>query len=241
VVETDSSDQGSYLRLGQAYLYLKAYDKYPVLDQAIRQDSMQPVLHRYRGGLWLGAGIFDLAEADLKKALELGDTTAFTCRHLGLSQFQLTKYDEALVAFEQTVRLDSLDTEAWYYLGYCYKWTENLPRAIECMNKALAIAIPPSTGDIYNGLGLFYNLQRDLKMAMRYYEKALEYNPGNAYPLSQLGLLVEQTTRDQEAAKRYYERFLEEYQGADRHLVDYVKDRIRIINEKLFMEGKLTK
>lgn len=241
VVEADSSDQVSFLRLGQAYINLKATDKIPVLDKAIRQDSMQPVLHRYRGGLWLGAGIWDLAETDLKTALELGDTTAFTCRHLGISQFQQSKYSEALEAFTQTVKLDSLDTEAWYYLGYCYKWTEKLPEAIECLTHALKIAIPPSTGSIYNGLGLFYNLKRDLKKSMKFYEKALEYDPDNAYPLSQLGLLVEQTSRNQELAREYYERFLKDYKGPDQNLIRYVKNRIQIINEKLFMQGKIKK
>lgn len=241
VVEADSSDQGSYLRLGQAYIILKAIDRIPVLDKAIRQDSLQPQLHRYRGGLWLGFGKFKLAEYDLKIALELGDTTAFTCRHLGISQFQQSKYDEALVSFTKAVELDSLDTESWYNLGFCYKWAEDLPKAIECMNRALKIAIAPSTGSIYSGLGLFYNLQRDLKTAMKYYEKAAEYNPADAYPYSQLGLLVEQTSRDMELAKRYYERFIREYTGDDKILTDYINDRIRIINEKLFMEGKIKK
>lgn len=241
VVDADSNDQGSFLRLGQAYINLKSVEKIPVLDKAIRQDSLQPVLHRYRGGLWLGAGQFKLAETDLITALELGDTTAFTCRHLGISQFQQSKYDQALWAFTQTVKIDSLDTEAWYYLGFCYKWAEDIPKAIECLSHALKIAIPPSTGSIYSGLGLFYNLKRDLKSSMLYYKKALEYNPADAYPLSQLGLLVEQTTRDKELAREYYEQFIREYNGGDQHLIDYVNERIQIINEKLFMEGKVKK
>ncbi len=241
VVEADSTDQGSYLRLGQAYINLKAYSKIPVLDKAIRQDSMQPVLHRYRGGLRLGAGEFPLAETDLQSALMLGDTTAFTCRHLGLSQFHQSKYEEALVAFAKTVQLDSLDIEAWYYLGFCYKWIDSIPKGIECLNQALRVAIPPSTASIYSGLGLFYNIKRDLKNSMIYYKKALEYNPADAYPLSQLGLLVEQTTRDKELAKEYYERFLREYTGTDRTLINYVKHRVQIINESLFMEGKIKK
>jgi tetratricopeptide (TPR) repeat protein len=241
VVETDSTDQGSYLRLAQAYVFLKAYEKIPVLDKAIRQDSMQPQLRRYRGGLWLGSGEYELAENDLKIALELGDTTAFTCRHLGISQFQQSKYEDALYSFSKTVELDSLDSEAWFYLGYCNKWTENLPRAIECMTHALKLAVAPSTGSIYSGLALFYNLQRDLKKAMTCYEKAVEYNPVDAYPYSQLGLLVEQTTRDKELAKRYYEQFIRQYTGGDSILINYVNDRLEQINEKLFMEGKIKK
>jgi tetratricopeptide (TPR) repeat protein len=241
VVDQDSSDQLSYLRLGQAYIKLKAFEKIPVLDKALRQDSTQPLLHRYRGGLWFGTGNFKQAENDLKTACELGDSSAFTFRHLGISQFQQSKYQEALETLTQAVRVDSLDTESWYYLGFCYKWTEDLTQAIACLDRALNIAIPPSTGSIYSGLGLFYNLKRELKTAKVYYEKALEYNPQDAYPLSQIGLLIEQTTRDKELAKKYYERFLKDYTGSDRNLIDYVKDRLQLINEQLFMEGKLKK
>ncbi len=241
VVDADSSDQGSFLRLGQAYLKLKSVDKIPVLDKAIRQDSTQPLLYRYRGGLMLGAGIYAPAESDLQMALQLGDTSVFTCRHLGICQFQLSKYEDALWALDRTVKMDSLDSEAWYYLGFCYKWTEDIPKGIECLQKALEIAISPSTGSIYSGLGLFYNLQRDLKKARVYYEKAIEVNPDDAYPLSQLGLLVEQTSRNKEQAKQYYEQFLQEYTGSDRMLINYVTERLQLINEKLFMEGKIKK
>jgi len=241
VTEADSSDQGSFLRLGQAYLVLKESEKIPVLDKAIRQDSMEPLLHRYRGGLWLGAGKYALAENDLKIACDLGDSSAFTFRHLGISQFQQSKYQDALLTFDKTVKIDSLDSEAWFYLGYCYKWTENIPQGIECLQRALKIAIPPSTASIYGGLGLFYNLTGDFKSSMTYYGKALEYNPEDPVPYSQMGLLVEKTTRDADQAKAYYERFINEYKGNDKNLVDYINYRLQAINEKLFMEGKLKK
>jgi len=241
VVAVDSSDRASFLRLGQAYINLKAFEKIPMLDKAIRQDSTEPLLYRYRGGLWFSIGKFDFAYDNLKIAFELGDSSSFVSRHLGISLFQLAKYDEAQQVLLRTVKVDSLDSEAWYYLGFSYKWTEDLPKASECLKKALSLAISPATGSIYRGLGLICNLQRDLKTAMVYYEKALEYEPTDAYPLSQLGLLVEQTSRDQDLALKYYERFLKEYTGNDRHLIEYVKYRIQAINEKLFMEGKVKK
>jgi superkiller protein 3 len=240
VVESDSSDLATYIRLGQAYVYLKADDKIPVLDKAIRQDSSEPLLFRYRGGLFLGANRFPESESDLTMAFELGDSSSFVSRHLGISQFHQSKYQDALQSFSRTVKIDSLDTEAWYYLGYCYKWTENIPRGIECMEHALRLAIPPSTGSIYSGLGLFHNLKGDFKTALIYYGKAIEYNPSDVYPYSQMGVLIEQTSGEKELAKKYYERFLKDYSGSDQTLITYVRYRLQMINEKLFMEGKLT-
>ena len=241
VVQGDSTDQTSFLRLGQAYVILKDTSKIPVLDKAIRQDSMQPQLHRYRGGLFMGAGKYRQAEEDLKKALELGDTTVFTCRHLGITQYQLSKYAEALWALDRTVKIDSLNTEAWYYLGFSYKWTGDIPKGIECLNRALRIAVPVSVANIYSGLGLFYQLRNEYNPAMTFYQKAVEYNPADPVPYAQLGVLVELTAGRKELAKGYYERFLREYAGSDQSLVKYAEYRLQMINEKLFMEGKLKK
>jgi tetratricopeptide (TPR) repeat protein len=241
VVDEDSTDQNSYLRLAQAFLYLKDTTGIPVLDKALRQDSMQPLLYRYRGGLYFGAGVFSRAFTDLAKALELGDTTAFTCRHLGISQFQLSKYADAVVTLNKSITLDSLDTEAWYYLGYSYKWTEDLPKGIECMERALKVAVPPFVANIYSGLGLFHQLKNGYKASMTYYEKAAEFNPADPVPYAQLGVLVELTAGKKELAKAYYERFLKEYTGNDRSLVTYTRYRLQMINEKLFMEGKIKK
>jgi tetratricopeptide (TPR) repeat protein len=239
VVGSDSLDMGSYLRLGQAYINLNKPDKIPVLDKAIRQDSTEALLYRYRGGLEMMAGQYETAGIDLSKALALGDTSAFTCRHLGISLYQQSEYQEALPPLIQATLLDSTDTEAWYYMGFCYKWTEDIPKGIECLQKALEIGIPPSIGAIYSGLGMFNHILGNFKVAKRNYLKALEYNPADPVPLSQLGVIEEETFGDRELAKKYYEQFLNEYTGPDKNLINYVTDRIRIIKEKLFMEGKL--
>jgi tetratricopeptide (TPR) repeat protein len=241
VADSDSSDIETYLRLGQSYLKMNVKGKIPVLDKAIRQDSTEALLFRFRGGLNLMEGFFPEAEKDLAQAAALGDTSVFTLRHLGLSQYYQSRYEQALESFSMTVRLDSLDAEAWYYLGFCHKWNQDIPRAIECMNRALSVAIPPFTGGIYSGLGQMYSLSRDFDNAIYNYEKALEFNPTDPLPYAEIGLLIEESFGDREKAKENYERFLAEYSGNDINIVLYVKSRIEAINEKLFMEGKLKK
>ncbi len=237
----DSTDIESALRLGQACLKTRQTGRTPFLDQAIRQDSTHPLLFRFRGALCLLEANLPKAESDLTRAIELDDTTAFTYRHLGISQYLQSYYDRALISFSEAVRKDTVDAEAWYYLGYCHKWNQNIPRAIECMKQALKVAIPPFVGSIYSGLGEMYSMSRDFSTALTNYEKALEFNPGDPVPYAQIGLLTEESYGSKEKAKEYYERFIKEYQGGDKHLMDYVKGRLTVINEKLFMEGKLKK
>jgi tetratricopeptide (TPR) repeat protein len=241
VCAIDSTDIESSLRLGQACLKTKQTGKTMYLDRAIRQDSTLPLLFRFRGALFLLEADLPQAESDLTRAIELDDSTAFTYRHLGISQYLQSFYDRALISFSHAVRKDSLDAEAWYYLGYCHKWNQNIPRAIECMKQALKVAIPPFVGSIYSGLGEMYSMSRDFSTALKNYEKALEFNPDDPVPYAQIGLLTEESYGSKEKAKECYERFIKEYKGGDRHLMDYVKARLTVINEKLFMEGKLKK
>jgi len=241
LVEKDSSDIESFLRLGQSYLRLNPTGKVPFLDKAIRQDSTVGLLYRYRGGLSLFEGDFSKAEKDFLKACSLGDSSAFTMRHLGISQFHSSKYELALSAFQKTVELDSTDAQAWYYLGFCYKWTQDIPKAIECLERALKISIPPFTAGIFSGLGQFYSLTRDFNQAIEYYEKSLEFNPDDPVPHAQIGLLLEESFGDRNKAKEHYEIFLKEYKGPDLNMVRYVQSRVQAINERLFMEGNLKK
>jgi len=241
LAEADSSDIENYLRIGQTAMRMGARGLVPVMDKAVRQDSTEALLYRYRGGLQLAEGEFASAEEDLLKAISLGDTSVYAYRYLGMSQYSQSAYGRALQSLEKTVAKDSADAQSWYYLGFCYKWNLNIPKAIECLNKALKTAIPEFAGSVYSGLGQMYSLRRDTKQAMICYEKALEYNPSDPAPMAQIGLLIEESMGDREKAKEYYENFLKAYRGTDRNLVSYLKSRIQTINEKLFMEGKLKK
>ena len=237
----DSTDIESSLRLGQACLKTKQTGKTIYLDRAIRQDSTNPLLFRFRGALCLLEADLPKAEQDLIRAIDLGDSCAFTYRHLGISQYLQSFYDRALISFSHTVLKDSLDAEAWYYLGYCHKWNQDIPRAIECMNQAKKVAMPPFIGSIFSGLGEMYSMSRDFATAIRNYEKALEFNPDDPLPYAHIGLLIEESYGDIEKAKECYERFLKEDKGTDRRLHSYVAGRLTVINERLFMEGKLKK
>ena len=142
--------------------------------------------------------------------------------------------------YETTLKMDPEDGKAWYYLGFCYKWQENLGMAIACLDKALELSASSSISDVYDALGQFHGLQRSYDKAIHNYSRAYEWNPMNPIPLAQLGMLVEQTGGKKEHAKNYYKSYLKKSNPLkNSYLIDYVNNRLDIINEKLFMEGKL--
>jgi len=74
---------------------------------------------------------------------------------------------------------------------------------------------------------------------MIFYSKAYEWNEDDPVPLAQMGMLVEQTGGDKEYAKTLYKSFLAKAGLKDFSLSKYVEGRLQVINERLFMEGKL--
>ena len=82
---------------------------------------------------------------------------------------------------------------------------------------------------------------RNYDSAMHFYSRSYEWNQEDAVPLAQMGMLIEQTGGNKEDAKEYYKSFLEKAGLKDANLRNYVENRVRLINEKLFMEGKLEK
>lgn len=241
-IQLDSMDMRSYTYLGSLFVKAEMYEEgIPVLTDAIARDSSQALIFRFRGSLSIMAADFKGGESDFKSAIELGDSIPFTFRHYGLCLFKQSRYDEALPIYEETVRMDPEDAQAWYYLGFCYKWQEDVDMGLACLKKALELSATKSIADVYDGLGQFYGLKRDYEKSIHNYSRAYEWNPENPIPLAQLGMLVEQSGGKKEHAKNYYQAFLDKANRdvKDLYLIEYVSNRIKVINEKLFMEGKL--
>ena len=239
-IDIDTADIPSYTHLGKLYVLTEQYETgLPVLTVAITIDSLNSWLYRFRGSLNIMGGNLEEAESDFTRAISLGDSTAFTFRHLGLSLYKQSKYEEAFPVYQTTVELDPEDSRAWYYLAFCYKWKEDLENALLCMEKSLQLSVTPGISDVYSGLAQFHSLKREYDTAMHYYDRAYEWNRENAVPLAQMGMLVEQTGGRKEDALAYYESYLEKTDRRDISLLNYIENRVRLINEKLFMEGKL--
>lgn len=239
--QIDSMDMRSYTHLGSLFVKAELYEEgLPVLTTAIRRDSSHALLFRFRGSLGIMGAVFEQAESDFRTAIQLGDSIAFTFRHYGLCLFKQSEYQKALIVYKATLKLDPDDAKAWYYLGFCYKWEQDLEMAIACLDKALILSASSSISDVYDGLGQFHGLQRDYDDAIHNYSRAYEWNPLNPIPLAQIGMLVEQSGGKKEHAKNYYKSYLKKSSHIkNKYLIEYVNNRINIINEKLFMEGKL--
>jgi tetratricopeptide (TPR) repeat protein len=132
------------------------------------------------------------------KTFEIIKTTG-VLYNMGLTYSRLEKYDEAILCYDEALKLSPNSAVVWYSKGYAYYKDRKYNEAIKCFDKA--ISIDPNylkawgnKGNIYSYLGLY-------KEAIECYDKVIEidnkdnkawYNKG----LTLLDLLNQSNNQD---------------------------------------------
>jgi tetratricopeptide (TPR) repeat protein len=105
----------------------------------------------------------------------------------GEDHFMAGRYQEAITALSEAIRLDSGYVEAWYLRGYANMNLQNFDRAIADYSQLLILVAPlgdlnefKSTVYYYRGMcyGLKQNAQ-DADRAIADFTEAIRLNPGN--------------------------------------------------------------
>lgn len=104
-------------------------------------------------------------------------------------QAALPIYQQTLDLFERRIALDPANDEAYYYVGLCRRELGDVPRAIEAMRQAAALA--PDKPDRHFWLGLLYVQSDSTAQAEEEFQRVVDLeggSPGNrAIALRQLG------------------------------------------------------
>jgi tetratricopeptide (TPR) repeat protein len=143
----------------------------------------------------------------------LGRLTAKEWLNKGNSLLDQGKYDEALQAFEEAIRLNPQFAEAWNSKGITLKAQgialrdqgltlrakEKLNQAIESYNKALEIN-PQFVNAWYNEGIAFYD-QDEYDKAIQAYDRAIEFDPGFAYAWYNKGIVLNVQGKYEEAIR----------------------------------------
>jgi tetratricopeptide (TPR) repeat protein len=113
---------------------------------------------------------------------------------IGRSYFGKGQYDEAIIEFEKSIKLDENHTESYYYLGQCY-----LQKGIiEYYNK-----------NIFTAYSLYRKANKISEQVIPKYEKIIEDNPENLNSYLRLGYIYEVRSivpfiNDYDKALEYY-------------------------------------
>lgn len=105
----------------------------------------------------------------------------------GLVFTQMRKYDDAIIAFDRAIQLDSLNAESWINRGTVYYYLTDYQKAQADLDKALLLdTFEPNA---YNALALVEVERGNYDQALAFVNKALDFEPGQPYFLNNRGFI----------------------------------------------------
>jgi tetratricopeptide (TPR) repeat protein len=184
-VELDSANLDARFGLMQYYLVapgIMGGDK----DEAKRQAEEIRRQDAYRGHQAFGL-IYeneeqpDKAEKEYLAAIEERPDSLDSYYALGYFYARSKKYDNATQTFEKIVKLDPEEMNGYYQIGRMGALSgQNLDRAVECFKKYLTKDPDkdnPSLAWAHYRLGMVYEHKKEMDLAKKEYESALELDP----------------------------------------------------------------
>jgi tetratricopeptide (TPR) repeat protein len=94
------------------------------------------------------------------------------CYLLGEAFRELKRYEEALLPLQRSADLIPDDIHVWLALGWCYKRTGQLAKAIESLERA--VKVDSSEAILHYNLACYWSLARNRTLALHYLTRALE-------------------------------------------------------------------
>ena len=131
--------------------------------------------------------------------------TLATCLETGKTQYEAEQYQQAVITFEQCLKIDADNVDAHLSLGGVLLTQENLSGAKKHFETALANMKrnSPYWSYTYSMLGDIALKQNDQKRALQLYSKSLEYNAANVNSLIGKGVILETQGNKFGAAEAY--------------------------------------
>ncbi len=108
----------------------------------------------------------------LQKRGALVHGNGHACYLLGETLRELERYEEALLPLERSADLIPDDIHVLLALGWCYKRTGQLGKAIAALEKA--VRIDSSEAVLHYNLACYWSLARNRMLALRFLSRALE-------------------------------------------------------------------
>lgn len=115
----------------------------------------------------LNQGNPDAALKYIDKAIEMEKMDSSLYIQKGIILISLEQYPEAMMEFQNALKVNRKCAEAYYHLGNVFALTKSYEKAIENYNKALNMGY--SDAMLFYHLGMVYDEMKDYEMSLRYY------------------------------------------------------------------------
>ncbi len=173
------------------------------------------------------AGEFALAEQHFRSALELAPGEAVLHNALGMALAQQSRTDEAIAAYQASIRLDPALADAVYNLASAEHALGRLAEAVAAYRRA--IDLDPRLLPAYRSLGALYAGRDEIDLAALTLERAVALAPADAWVHYDLGLIYLLQGRPDEARQQLQQA---ELLAIDADLVGKIRQQLSTLKEQ---------
>ena len=232
--------------LGNLYIQAqKANEAIPVCEHMLQIDSTNIRFRKLMGYAYYKMGEPGLAIPQFEHAVVFGDSTTFTFKFMGISQYLAIQFPDAIESLKTAIKKDSMDAEVHFFLGASLANTREKTEALNHLEKSLDLMQPdPSVlSRIYSEQGNIKRLEEEYEQAYILYNKAWEADTTNPMALYYMASILDNSLHQSKEALVDYQRFIDQLDkkpGAVKSnsqvptIRGIVEDRILSLREELF-------
>ncbi len=215
----------AYSRLLTEAGYLPYADS--LLETALRKQQKNLRLLYESAKLKYTRKLFDQVLPKFETALGMGDTNLVYLPVYAFSLAQLERCNEALIWLHYLAKHKPPNEQLHFFMGRCYHHLDSLEQGFAQYDLAILAAQSPNIAYYHQLLGDVAGQQKRYKLALKYYELALEN--GNTDPLIYFNMAAafdQLNAKDKKRAIEYYKKYLENEDGKRPDLKQYAEKRV---------------
>ena len=224
-------------------------DAVRICSQILGQDSANIKFRKLMGFAYYRGGKPHQAIPYFELAAELGDSTTFTFKYLGISRYLTMDFPGAIPPLETALRKDSLDADLHFFLGSSLATTARKAEAMDHLSKALELMQPDpaAVAKVYAEQGNLMRLDMKYDQAYALYRNSWEADTTQPLPLYYMASILDNSLHRSKEALVDYRRFLDrldQLPESDNNnsqiptLREIVEDRIVQLKEELFLRDE---
>lgn len=167
-------------------------------EKAAKYDENSKAIVSELASAYLDLHRYGLARESFKKLISLGDESASNYKQLLTLSFQLKQNDDVLLYADKLKKADPSE-KVFYYIGKVNYDLDNYGEAIKTLNEAAKE--DPANADIPYMIAHSYADMMNYKLAIPFFQKAIELKPTENYWIYELGLICYAMHNDKDALK----------------------------------------
>jgi len=218
----------------------------PICMQVLENDSTNIRFLKLLGFAAYKMNDYDASAEHFRKAITLGDSSAFAFKYAGIARYLDVSFPEAIHFLTVSSRLDSTDAEVHYFLGASLGTTTRKREAMLHLEKSMDLINPdPSViARIYSEQGNIMRLDMEYEKAYSLYQKAWQADTTDPMAIYYMASILDNSLHRSREALTDYNLFLEKLDRMPDSALkknrqiptirEIVEDRIELLREELF-------